>query len=109
MTPDDLIAERAKTHGDFKVNARVAQAIRYAIRDETAWAELSFAQRETLDHIAGKIGRIVAAGCHGSPDHFRDIGGYARLGELDAQKVNTPEGVAQPRPGDITWVEGYRE
>jgi hypothetical protein len=88
MTPDDLIAERQKTHGDFRVNARVAQVIRYAMRESSEWAELSFTQREALDHIAGKIGRIVAAGCGGSPDHFRDIGGYARLGELDAQKAN---------------------
>jgi hypothetical protein len=90
MTPDDLIAEREKTHGSFKVNAAVAQTIRYAMREAANWTTLSFAQKEALDHIAGKIGRIVAAGCDGSPDHFRDIGGYARLGELDAQKVNTP-------------------
>ena len=83
MTPDDIIAERQKTHGEFKDNARVSQTIKYACREAPGWDDLPSQQREALDHIAGKIGRIVASdGSH--PDHFADIGGYARLGELDA-------------------------
>lgn len=86
MNPDDLIAERQKTHGEFSVNARVSQAIKRACRDASGWHYLSFEQREALDHIAGKIGRIVAGnGTH--PDHWHDIGGYARLAELSAEKV----------------------
>jgi hypothetical protein len=81
MTPDEIIAEREKTHGDFADNARISQTIRHAMRASSEWEELSLAQREALDLIALKIGRAVASGGRCS-DHFLDIAGYARLGEL---------------------------
>lgn len=81
-TPDTLIAEREKTHGRFIINARIGQEIRHVYRASPYWEQMSYVQREALDHIAGKIGRILAGG-EPCPDHFADIGGYARLGELD--------------------------
>jgi hypothetical protein len=78
MTPDDLIAERGKTHGDFKEVAKVAQTIKYAFRQSSGWSSLSMAKREVMDAWAGKMARIVC-GNPNFPDHVDDIVGYATL------------------------------
>lgn len=75
---DELLAERATTHGDFAVHARVTQLIKEALVSTGDSGKLSHVQREALDMIAHKMGRIVA----GDPDHvdhWDDIAGYARL------------------------------
>ncbi len=81
MTPEELVAERSKTHGDFYEVAYVAQWIRNGMRARSGWERLSVAQCEALDSIAGKIARIIC----GDPnfvDHWDDIAGYALLGKI---------------------------
>ena len=80
MTTDQLLEQRGKTHGDFAVHARVTQKIKDAIYgDEDANSHLlSPIQRESVDMIAHKLGRI-AAGDPNHKDHWDDIAGYARL------------------------------
>ena len=73
---EDILAERANTHGSFHQVAEIAQLIKNVVRDETQ--ALSCQQQEALDMIASKIARI----CNGNPDepdHWRDISGYATL------------------------------
>lgn len=79
MSADRIIAERAKTHGPFDVQARVSQGIKRVVAEGLGGRSLPAAQREALDLIATKIGRVVA-GDADFPDHWDDIEGYARLG-----------------------------
>lgn len=76
-TTEELLAERAKTHGSFTVHARVTQQIK-AIIDAESPVTLSMVQTEALHMIAHKIGRIVA-GDPNFDDHWDDIAGYAKL------------------------------
>jgi hypothetical protein len=77
----DTLNERQKTHGDFTDNARVMQALKQIARSGNNWVghiELTPVQREALDMILHKVGRIVT-GDPNVPDHWLDIEGYARL------------------------------
>lgn len=73
-----LLSERDSTHGSFIVNSRVSQSLKEIVRKEPGYAKLDMIHREALDHMFGKIGRIMA----GQPeydDHWDDIAGYAQL------------------------------
>lgn len=74
----EILQERGKTHGNFIYNSMVSQSMKIMFRDQPNWFGLSASQREALDMIAHKIGRILA----GNPnfkDHWDDIAGYAQL------------------------------
>ena len=75
---DALLNERGKTHGDFAEHCTVTWAIKDAISSLGNVDKLSNVQREALDMIAHKIGRIMA-GDPNHQDHWDDIAGYARL------------------------------
>lgn len=73
-----LITERSKTHGDFTDHARITQNLKGMMTAEDRYLFLNACQRESLEMIVHKIGRIIA----GDPDfrdHWDDIAGYARL------------------------------
>jgi hypothetical protein len=73
-----LIAERAKTHGDYSVQTIIAQKIKRAMCDTDSFHCLSPQHKEALDMIAHKIGRVLA-GDPNHRDHWDDIAGYAQL------------------------------
>src|SRR5271169_3768607 len=89
METKDLLIERGKTHGDYEIHASITQNLKRCMCNahkitpcsdtlQLAWLDLGDAQREALDMIAHKIGRILA----GDPDfrdHWDDIAGYAKL------------------------------
>jgi Domain of unknown function (DUF6378) len=84
MSDEAMLIERAKTHGDFTDHARITTELKAIIRDELSLRfdrtqpPLSPVQREALDMICHKIGRIIA----GNPninDHWDDIAGYAKI------------------------------
>ena len=75
---DSILAERGRTHGDYRDHAAVTQAIKDIYRGHKGWERLTACQRETLDMLAHKIGRILA-GDPSHQDHWDDIAGYARL------------------------------
>lgn len=75
---DSILAERGRTHGDYRDHAAVTQAIKDIYRGHQGWARLTACQRETLDMHAHKVGRILA-GDPSHQDHWDDIAGYARL------------------------------
>lgn len=75
-----IIELRARTHGDYEQNASTAQSLKEMFRQSSGWGNLKPQQRESLDLIATKLGRILS----GDPqhaDHWLDLGGYAKLGE----------------------------
>ena len=76
---NNIVQIRDKTHGSFSSNARAAQAKKADWRLHPGWTRLNDQQREALDLIATKVGRILA----GDPmhrDHWIDLAGYAELG-----------------------------
>jgi len=71
-----IIEERGQRYGQFSGQAQVAQAIKKAMQLDNP--KLADDQREALEMIANKIGRII----NGDPDYadsWVDIAGYAQL------------------------------
>ena len=81
----DLIKTRSETHGSFDTNSHVSQAIKSTLREWDGWERLSVRQREALDHICGKLGRIMA-GDPDHADHWIDIAGYAQLAAMGGEE-----------------------
>jgi hypothetical protein len=78
METESILAERAKTHGSYKVHARITQDLKSVMQVQEKWAYLSNSQREALEMIVHKIGRILA-GNSNFADHWDDIAGYSKL------------------------------
>lgn len=76
MDTADLIAEKAKTHGDFPRTADLA------VRLATACAPKPDDEPRVLQHaremICVKLARI-ASGDPLAPEHWDDVAGYAKL------------------------------
>ena len=104
MTSDDavdkILAERRTQHGAFAVHAAVTQKLKATLHDVhivapasdvpmRSYDRLTPVQREALEMIVHKIGRILA-GDPNHRDHWDDIAGYARLAakEIDHEKAN---------------------
>ena len=75
---DATLSERRGTHGEFSENARIAQALKDVMRDSEGWERLTPSEREALEMIVHKVGRILTGDPH-FPDHWHDVAGYARL------------------------------
>lgn len=72
------LAQRAETHGGFAAKSVFIQQFKADMRSTIGWAGLDPDQREALDHIATKVGRIL----FGNADHhdnWHDVAGYATL------------------------------
>lgn len=75
---DDTLAERGARYGKFTGHAEIAQSIKVAMRGGRKWNDLTDDQKECLEMIAHKIGRIL----NGDPnyhDSWHDIVGYTKL------------------------------
>ena len=73
-----LITERGNRYGKFKDGADIMQSLKDTMRDVDGWDNLTASQKEALDMIQHKIGRIL----NGDPtydDSWKDIAGYAKL------------------------------
>lgn len=75
---EQLITERGSRYGKFKDGAEIMQELKDVMREVDGWRNLTASQREALDMIQHKIGRIL----NGDPtydDSWKDIAGYATL------------------------------
>lgn len=75
---EETLKQREQQYGSFNEHARVTQNIKYAMADSNNWLMLRPAQREALEMVAHKIGRIL----NGNPnfhDSWHDIVGYTKL------------------------------
>lgn len=75
---NNLLSEREKTHGQFIEVSQIAQNLKSIIRWGRNWNDLTSTQKEALDMICNKMGRLLS----GNPrfeDHSDDIVGYAVL------------------------------
>lgn len=75
---ETVLAERGSRYGSFLRHADITQRIKSAMRDSPNWESLCHDQRECLEMVAHKIGRIL----NGDPnyaDSWVDIEGYVHL------------------------------
>ncbi len=85
MNTDKVLQERGKRYGEFGEHARITQEIKRTLRSGMSWETCTDGQKEALEMIAHKLGRIV----NGDPnyaDSWVDIGGYAKLGENETPR-----------------------
>lgn len=84
---DKIIDERELTHGDYTNTARIIQKLKVVVMNELSQrntrgqAPLDHVQRESIDMIVHKIGRIIS-GNPNTKDHWDDIAGYAQLASM---------------------------
>jgi hypothetical protein len=75
---DSTLAERGSRYGVYTEHARITQNIKSAMNREPGWSRLLPHQKETLEMIAHKVGRIL----NGDPnyhDSWHDLVGYSKL------------------------------
>lgn len=75
---EDTLAERGARYGDFVTHAKITQRLKWAMKNETKWQQLEDDQKEALEMVAHKIGRIL----NGDPnyhDSWHDAIGYIKL------------------------------
>ena len=75
---DAVLSARGKRYGGFGEHARITQDIKKAMASGRSWAAMSPSQKEALEMVAHKIGRIVNGDPHYA-DSWTDLIGYARL------------------------------
>ena len=78
VTVDSTINERGERYGKFNEGANIMQTLKNVMRETDGWERLTASQREALEMIQHKIGRVL----NGDPnydDNWRDICGYSQL------------------------------
>ena len=73
-----LIAERGSRYGKFADGAEIMRDLKHVMQKTEGWSRCTASQKEALDMIQHKIGRIL----NGDPtydDSWKDIAGYATL------------------------------
>ena len=79
-TIDETLSERGKRYGEYNTHAEITQGFKEFAREYIGWGKLSDSQKEALDMIFHRVGRIL----NGDPnytDSWHDIAGYATLVE----------------------------
>lgn len=74
----ETLTARKSTHGDSTEHADCTQTLKATVHEWANWEALSPVQKEAIEMILHKIGRIMT----GNPDHhdhWIDIAGYAQL------------------------------
>lgn len=89
MNIDKTLKERGDRYGEFTTQASISQALKWQMHQTDNWSSLTSDQKEALEMIANKIGRIL----NGDPnyhDNWHDIVGYAKLvaDRLENQQVS---------------------
>lgn len=87
MSIDNTLAERGARYGEFDEHARITQAIKTALTSGRSWDKCSPSQKEALEMVAHKMGRIV----NGDPkfvESWRDMSGYVRLVEIELSTMD---------------------
>lgn len=75
---NQILTERGSRYGDFASQAIIAQNIKSAMRHSPNWHSLPNDMKESLEMVAGKLGRIL----NGDPtylDSWVDVIGYIQL------------------------------
>ena len=81
MTASDIntiLAQRGVQYGKFTEHAKITQSLKSIMVNTQKWVLLDDDQKESLEMIVHKIGRILN-GNKGYADSWVDIAGYAKL------------------------------
>lgn len=84
---NQTLSERGNRYGEFSEHAKITQRLKRVMQACPKWQDLSDSQKESLEMIAHKIGRIL----NGDPnytDSWHDIIGYAKLIENQLMEIN---------------------
>ena len=76
---------RGNRYGEYRNVSRTAQFLKDTLRSGESWDIMEPYMQESLDLIANKLARIV----NGDPfydDSWHDVGGYAKLVEIELAK-----------------------
>jgi hypothetical protein len=95
------LAERGTRYGDYAEHARITQNIKRAMQDSPNWDALADDQREALEMVAHKAGRIL----NGDPDYhdsWHDIIGYTKL---VADRLEVPAPAVPLKPAVSALME----
>jgi len=84
---DETLIERGSRYGEFSEHARITQNIKAAMVDSPNWAKLPHYQKEAMEMVARKFGRILN-GDFMYEDSLIDVVGYAQLALNDTKKEN---------------------
>jgi hypothetical protein len=82
----NILAERGKRYGKFADHAKITQDLKDVMHACPKWAALTPSQKEALEMVAHKIGRIL----NGDPnydDSWVDVAGYSKLVADELQGV----------------------
>jgi hypothetical protein len=87
MTKDitETLGQREGRYGEYVKVAATAQQLKETLRGGDSWGIMEPYMQESLDLIANKLARIV----NGDPfydDSWHDVGGYAKLVEIELTK-----------------------
>lgn len=72
------LTERGARYGTFVGHAKVTQDLKAVMRSHHGWVNLADDQKEALEMVAHKVGRIL----NGDPnydDSWVDVAGYSKL------------------------------
>lgn len=86
---DTTLAERGTRYGDFQGHAKITQNLKRAMCDSPNWSKLADDQREALEMVAHKMGRILNGDAN-FHDSWHDIIGYVRLVEARLAQPTSP-------------------
>ena len=81
----ETLDQRENRYGDYSKVSGTSQWLKDIIRAGDSWSAMEPYMQESLDLIANKIARIV----NGDPyydDSWHDVGGYAKLVEIELAK-----------------------
>ena len=87
---DSILKERGSRYGEFTGHAQITQDLKRVMTSTSNWSKLTDYQKEALEMIVHKIGRIL----NGDPtyqDSWDDIAGYAKLGYIEKKESNESE------------------
>lgn len=78
VSEEESVLDQRAIYGSFKDKASWIQSGKEAMRNCPSWNNLPDAEREALDNILQKMGRILY-GTEYHEDNYVDISGYAQL------------------------------
>lgn len=74
----ETLTERGQSYGRFADQAAICQSLKHVFQRAPSWSRMEPDQRECLDMLANKVGRVL----NGDPNHidsWLDMAGYAML------------------------------
>jgi hypothetical protein len=80
---DQTLTSKQRLYGDYVYAATISQEIKNVMHHGLRWKDLTSEQRESLDMIANRIGRILG----GDPNHYESWHGISGFAELIAQQL----------------------